>query len=93
MSGGITEEIREVEYRRAVKLIIEEFVNAAAEYPPFNSSHEGFAILNEEVDELWDEVKKKKKFRSNDYMKKEAIQVGAMAIRFIVDVCLRDEED
>src|SRR5271168_4619720 len=56
-------------------------------FPPFNSAHEGFAVLKEEVDELWDQVKIKQKNRDLDKMKSEAIQVAAMALRFIVDVC------
>lgn len=50
---------------------------------PFNSAHEGFAVLVEEVDELWNEVKK----REHDpvAMRKEAIQVAAMAIRFALE--------
>ena len=45
-------------------------------FKPFNSSHEGFAVLKEEVDELWDAIK------SNDLSaaQKEAIQVAAMAL-------------
>ncbi|SFW16281.1 hypothetical protein [Chitinophaga sancti] len=46
----------------------------------FNSAHEGFAVLKEEVDELWDEVKKD---GSKERMRAEAVQVAAMAIRFI----------
>ena len=53
-------------------------------YPKFNSAHEGYAVLREEVDELWDEIKKK----THDPVKlrEEAIQVGAMSIRFIMDI-------
>ncbi|MBC9913142.1 hypothetical protein [Chitinophaga varians] len=51
---------------------------------PFHSPHEGFAVLKEEVDELWDEVKKDS---DRETMKKEAIQVAAMAIRFIRELC------
>ena len=52
------------------------------------SAHEGYAILLEEVDELWDEIKKK----THDYdkMEQEALQVMAMAARFINDVCRRN---
>ena len=28
-------------------------LNRALKWPPFNSAHEGYAILAEEVDELW----------------------------------------
>jgi hypothetical protein len=46
----------------------------------FNSTHEGFAVLKEEVDELWDEVKRN---ADKARLREEAIQVAAMAIRFI----------
>jgi hypothetical protein len=70
---------------------------ASAKFPAFNSSHEGFAVLKEEVDELWDEVKKNPKkdplatspedgeARRRAKMRAEAVQVAAMAIRFITD--------
>lgn len=56
-------------------------------WPPFNSAHEGFAILKEEVDELWECVRTKQKNRDLKQMKKEAIQVAAMAVRFASEVC------
>ncbi len=56
----------------------------------FNSYHEGFAVLWEEVDELWDEVKASKPvsqgYSNEKEMQKEAIQVAAMAMRFIYDL-------
>ena len=55
-------------------------------YPKFNSCHEGFSVLKEEVDELWDEVKVKQGKRSREALRKEALQVAAMAIRFIHDL-------
>lgn len=55
-----------------------------------NSAHEGFAVLAEEVDELWDHVKTNQKKRDLKAMRTEAIQVAAMAVRFAMDVC--DEE-
>lgn len=48
-------------------------------------AHEGYAILLEEVDELWDEVKKKNP--DKERMRKEAIQIGAMALAFAREVC------
>ena len=61
---------------------------ATAKYPAMNSAHEGWATLYEEVDELWDHVKVKQKSRDIVGMKREAVQVAAMAIRFIKDCCL-----
>jgi len=60
-------------------------------YPAMTSPHEGYAILLEEVDELWNEVKQPLCNRNTLRQKEEAIQVAAMAIRFILDVC--NEED
>lgn len=55
---------------------------------PFSSAHEGYAVLLEEVEELWDEVKKGgTEPRSEERIRREATQVAAMAIRFLVDVC------
>ena len=70
----------------------EELIRATALHGPMRSSHEGYAVLLEEVDELWDEVKLKKRKLLTDQekarvrMRKEAIQVAAMAIRFVLDV-------
>lgn len=60
---------------------------AILKFPPMNSAHEGYAVLLEEVDELWDIVKVKQGDRDLAKMRKEAVQVAAMALRFIVDVC------
>ena len=64
-----------------------EVETAKQNWPPFNSAHEGFAILMEECDELWDHVRTNQKKRKLDEMQKEAIQVAAMAIRFATEVC------
>lgn len=55
----------------------------AAVWPGFNSAHEGFAVLKEEVDELWDHVKVNQKRRDLTAMRAEAIQVAAMALKFV----------
>ncbi len=65
--------------------VLEEVRNARANWPAFNSAHEGFAILKEEVDELWDIVKVNQKKRDLVKMRAEAKQVAAMAIRFMGD--------
>ena len=65
--------------------VLGELQMATDKFGAFNSAHEGFAVLKEEVDELWDEVKCK--HRDVALMRREAIQVAAMAIRFIMDVC------
>lgn len=61
-----------------------EFLSASNKFGKFNSYHEGYAVILEELDELWDEIKSKSYNKSN--MEKESIQIAAMAIRFIYDL-------
>jgi hypothetical protein len=74
--------------------IFEEMAQTSLKFPPFNSDHEGFAVLKEEVDELWDVVKlnKSKHPERAVLMRKECIQVGAMALRFLHDMKIREEQ-
>jgi hypothetical protein len=66
--------------------IYNEFVKASSKFPAFASEHEGYAILKEEVDELWDAVKLNQKNPNRLKMcRKECIQVAAMALRFLYD--------
>lgn len=66
----------------ALALVRSEYLRAAEKFPPFNSAHEGYAVSAEEIDELWDDVKS----NQNVSARQEAVQVAAMAIRFIIDV-------
>jgi hypothetical protein len=61
-----------------------ELARAREKFPAFHSAHEGYAVLMEELDELWDEIRAN---GSRERMRAEAIQVAAMAFRFISDVC------
>lgn len=76
-----------IEYDFALEDVAAEVATAYENWPPMNSAHEGYAVLLEEVDELWDHVKTKQKNRDLSAMRKEAIQVAAMAVRFAVEVC------
>ena len=66
--------------------IADEIKLAQSKYGAFNSSHEGYAVIKEEVDELWDMVKASKVSFADDLMKKECIQIAAMAVRFVEDL-------
>ena len=65
-----------------------ELQKARAAYRPMASAHEGWAVLREEVDELWDEVRKKPSARNYTAMYSELVQVAAMAQRMAEDICL-----
>ena len=67
--------------------ILDEYGKAANKYPAFNSTHEGYAVIAEELDELWDKVKLNKGIKGNELMRQECIQIAAMAVRFIHDLC------
>ena len=76
----------------SMRMVSEEFEKATGRHKPLNSAHEGWAVLREEVDELWEEVKKGgTKSRSVDRMTQEAVQVAAMALRFLHDICRVDD--
>jgi hypothetical protein len=73
----------------------DEFKSAVATFPPFNSAHEGWAVIYEElVVELFNAIIANKggtRTTDNpDAMRKEAIQVAAMAVRFVHDICDRE---
>ncbi len=72
---------------KAIELVLSELDNALDKFPMFNSSHEGYAVLKEEVDELWDEIKNNKYPMSSMNQKKEAMQIGAVAIKFLMSCC------
>ena len=69
----------------AIQDIQKELQNAISKYSSLNSAHEGYSVILEKLDELWDEIKQQN--QSKEQMRNEAVQVAAMALRFIIDVC------
>lgn len=64
-----------------------ELARAIRKFPAFNSAHEGYAIILEELDELWEVVKENQATPGrSDRLRKEAVQVAAMALRFLRDL-------
>jgi len=70
--------------------ILQEYLRASKKFKPMASPHEGYAIIKEELDELWDEIKINSDPLGN--MRNEAIQVAAMGMRFIIDCCSKENE-
>ena len=63
--------------------IAEEYRRTKEVYPnPMHSTHQAYAVLLEEVDEMWDAIK------ANDVSqaKKEAVQVAAVALAFLLEI-------
>ena len=62
------------------KIVRAELIAARAKHPgKQHSLHEGYAVLLEEVDELWSEVRLKKELRSKTAVLMELVQIAAMA--------------
>jgi NTP pyrophosphatase (non-canonical NTP hydrolase) len=69
----------------ALEMISKEHDKAVSKFGKFHTQHEGYAVILEEVDELWDEIKKNQKNYDIEAQRKEAMQISAMALRFMVD--------
>lgn len=86
---------RNLKDERVMVDVLNELRAARDRFGDMQSAHEGAAVIQEEWEELWEVVKAHKavgrtsKLREGDAMKmrKEAIQLAAMAVRFISDVC------
>jgi chromosome segregation ATPase len=63
-----------------------EIKDARAKHAPINSAHEGYSVILEELDEFWEEVRKKRSDRNPQRMWNELVQVAAMAMRTAEDV-------
>lgn len=74
--------------RQIINEVEKELVKATGKFGSFNSSHEGYAVILEELDELWYEIKNN---HPASRQRSEAIQVAAMAIRFVYDICEEEE--
>lgn len=80
-----------MDFEEIIKRVFREYSKAVSKFGSFNNAHEGYAVLLEEVDELWDAVKlNQNKPERKKQIYEEAIQVAAMAIRFIHD-CIEED--
>lgn len=64
--------------------VYHEYNRANTLYPHFHSYHEGYAVIKEELDEMWDEIKKKQADKQRIY--EEATQVAAMCLKLIISM-------
>lgn len=77
-------------YKTAANKAVEELVSARKLFDTMRGPHEGWAILYEEVCELWDEVRNNKRSDAEylDALYKEALQVTAMGLAFMVEIAM-----
>ena len=68
------------------EMVRKELVAAREGNAPQNSLHEAYAVILEEVDEFWDEVKKKASKRVDSEILTELVQIAAMCQRAAEDV-------
>jgi hypothetical protein len=66
----------------AAQAAYDEIKRAKAKHPrDFASPHEGYAVIKEELEEAWDEIKRD----DTEAAVLEMVQVAAMALRFVAE--------
>ncbi len=70
----------------AVVKVLQELDRAQELHRPLASHHEAYAVIREELEEYWDEVKLKAHERSHEAMVEELVQIAAMALRALIDL-------
>ena len=68
-------------------LVNHEAAQAAAKHAPMHSHHEAYAVIKEEFDEYWEEVRKRSASRDAEALKMELVQTAAMCLRALHDLC------
>ncbi len=69
----------------------QELARAERLHPPYNSYHEAYAVILEELDEFWDIVRMKTEARNPKDARDELIQIAVTAWRTSRDLKLNDE--
>ena len=69
-------------HEKALNELMTEYTRAREMHGDFHSLHEGYAVLLDESDELWDLLKKKRP--DLDEVIDEAVQVAAMGMKIAV---------
>lgn len=81
--------VARVSIDNVAKKVKVELDKAISKHKGMNSAHEAYAVLLEEMDEFWDEVKQQKLDKAKAL--KELLQISAMAQRAIIDLNLMEE--
>lgn len=65
-----------------------EYLRITERHGRLMNHHQGWAETYEELDELWDIVRQKRRDRDPDAAYHECVQIAARAMRFAIDLCL-----
>jgi len=76
-----------------IQQVRDELLRAMALHAPMHSAHEAYAVILEELDEFWEQCRKRRSMRDEDNMRVELVQIAAMAIRAIHDLHLAKGND
>lgn len=86
---GLEKDLAEADWRKrrpqvmdALDEVFAEVKRSMDKHGGFRSGHEGWAVLQEEVDELWDEIKADNS--GGVEARTEAIQIAAMGVKYAV---------
>ena len=72
---------------KALGEISNEVLRAKTMFPTnFHNQHEAYAVILEEFDELWDEIKKNQKNYDLPAQRTEATQAAAMLVRLMIEL-------
>ena len=72
---------------KALSEISTEVLRAKTMFPTnFHNQHEAYAVILEEFDELWDEIKKNQKNYDLAAQRTEATQAAAMLVRLMIEL-------
>lgn len=69
-------------------MMLKELEKAERNHVPLNSAHEAKAVIEEELEEFWEEVRKKKETRNQEAMLNELVQIATMCWRAARDLGL-----
>lgn len=65
----------------AIKALLSQLTRDFRDYAPISSQHEGFALLKERLDQLWQFVQR----REREEAMHEALLLAAVAMRFVIE--------
>lgn len=71
---------------RFLDAVYDEYDRASLLYDTLHSAHEAYAVILEELDEFWDQVRQQDARRSSALMRQELVQIAAMCLRAVLDL-------